>query len=418
MNIKYKVDVCVVGGGAAGVSAAISAKNAGAKVLLLERNPYFGGQATHSNVTAYCGFYTRGENFDQVVKGFGQTVLERLRKYGDPAVPYRSPATGNVSVRFDPETVKLVMDDLIEESGIDFLLHTRVINAEVEDNDIKYITCIDDEETYLVEAKSFIDCSGDANLAHLAGLETVWGNEEGKTQMASLSCRVDRLPAMEEINPKDLTKAIIEGKEEGRPYLFKEKGLIIKVPSEDYGFLTIPSVFVNDLKGSTLTKKEIELRHQALSYVELFKEKIPYLKDMRLVSTGPMLGARETRRIIGESTLLYEHVMECQKPSDSVARGGWTPEIHKDEKNYDFYNLPDNDYFGIPLSVLRSKDLNNLWMAGRIISTDSYTHGSVRVMGTGFATGQASGVAAALQSKNNMSIEKVQQELLKQGALI
>lgn len=418
MRIKYEVDVCVVGGGAAGMAAAVGAKRAGASVLLIERNPYYGGQATHSNVTAYCGFHTRGENPDQVVRGIGEEVLQKIRDYGEEVLPYRSKATGNVSIRFNPETIKLAFDDLIVESGIKHLLHTQVIDVEIADKKIISITCIDDEEKYKVIAKSFIDCTGDANIVHMAGFDTMWGNEEGRTQMASLSCRIDQLEPNEEINPVELTNAIIKGKEEGVPYLYKEKGLIIKVPYANYGFLTIPSVFIDDLGGETMTDKEINLRKQAQSYVSIFKKDVPALKNVRLVTTGPTIGIRESRRMYGDSILTYEQIMSCEKPDDSVARGGWSPEIHKDNTNYDFHHLPDNEYFGIPLSVLHSKDLENLWAAGRLISCDSYTHGSVRVMGTGFATGQAAGVASALQSKGIVSVKAVQQELLKQDALI
>ena len=102
MERNIKCDVAVLGGGAAGVAAALAASKAGAKTVLIERNPYFGGQATNSQVTAYCGFFTRGENYDQVVEGIGGEVLKRLEKYGTNIHPRPSKSTGNVSVSFNP----------------------------------------------------------------------------------------------------------------------------------------------------------------------------------------------------------------------------------------------------------------------------------------------------------------------------
>lgn len=114
MQRHIECDVAVVGGGAAGIAAAIGASRAGARTVLIERNPYFGGQATNSQVTAYCGFFTRGENYDQVVQGIGGEVLKKLEAYGTNIHPRPSKSTGNVSVSFNPEYVKLVMDQMLK----------------------------------------------------------------------------------------------------------------------------------------------------------------------------------------------------------------------------------------------------------------------------------------------------------------
>ena len=114
-----------------------------------------------------------------------------------------------------------------------------------------------------------------------------------------------------------------------------------------------------------------------------------------------------------------EEIILAPKSDDSIARGAWSPEMHKSNTSIKYTHIPDNEYFSIPLGCLKVRDAKNLWAAGRTISTDSLALGSVRVMGTGFATGQAAGVAAALTLQNeNYDVKKVQEELLKQGALI
>ncbi len=418
MERVYDYDVAVMGGGSAGVAAALAASRTGAKTILVERNPYFGGEATHSQVTSYCGFYTRGEHPDQVVQGIGEEVLAGLRKYGADTAPTISKSTGNASIRFNPELVKLVLDDLMVESDVKYLLHATMIDVKKEDEKITEILCMDDEGHFTIRAKAFVDATGNGNLVHLAGIKMNWGNEQGLTQQASLAFKLDNLPRTD-ILMSDLETAIKKGKEQGIVGLEKEKGLIIKIPSENYGYCTIPSKVLTGLDAETLTAAEIELRKQVNAYATAFKNNIPSLAEIRVAQSGPSIGIREARRINGEVTLIGEEIIHAPKSEDSIARGGWSPEIHRSNTELNYTHIPDNEYFSIPIGALKVKDAQNLWAAGRLISTDSVALGSVRVMGTGFATGQAAGVAAALTlDSEHYDVKKVQEELLKQGALI
>lgn len=204
---NYEYDVAVVGGGSAGVANALASSRTGAKTILIERNPYFGGEATHSQVTSYCGFYTRGAKPDQVVKGIGEEVLIRLRGYGANTEPTISKSTGNASIRFNPELVKLVLDDLMLESSVKYLLHAEVIDVNINNDKIEKLTCIDDEGHFTIKAKVFIDATGNGNLTNLAGVKTLWGNEQGITQQASLVFKLDNLPRTD-ILMSDLESAI------------------------------------------------------------------------------------------------------------------------------------------------------------------------------------------------------------------
>lgn len=117
MNQTNRYDVIVAGGGSAGVAAALGALKAGAKVLLIERGGSLGGQATNANVASYCGFYTRGENARQVVKGIGQEVLEKLKEVGIHTVLKKS-STGNSIITFDEEELKYALDCLTEDLSL------------------------------------------------------------------------------------------------------------------------------------------------------------------------------------------------------------------------------------------------------------------------------------------------------------
>ena len=415
---NYTYDVVVIGGGSAGVAAALGASRTGAKVAIVERHGNFGGQAVNSQVTAYCGFYTRGSEPTQVVKGVGEEVLAKLREYGQNTKPIISASTGNASIRFDPELLKWALDDLMSESNVDIYLHSSLIDVVEDNNRLQAVKCIDEEGHFMLSAKSFVDASGNANLVNLAGIETEWGDETGAVQQTSLSFRLDNLPN-EDIMMKDIANAIYLGKQQGIQNLEKEKGMIIKIPNESYGYCTIPSIVLKDLSSKEMSHAEISLRKQVKAYTQAFKENMKGFENIKVVNSGPEIGVREARRIIGDVKLIGTEIVSGPKRDDSIARGGWSPEMHRSNVDLEYTHIPDNDYFSIPLGSLRVANVENVWASGRMVASDSLALGSVRVMGTGFATGHAAGVAAALTLSNtHYDIVKIQEELVRQGALI
>lgn len=415
--LTKECDVLIVGGGISGLSAAISASETGNKVILIERNPYFGGQATHSLVTSFCGFYTRGMHPDLIVGGVGKKVLEKLVDFGFDITAHPSKSTGNSSIKFDPEILKIILDELMSKSDVDFYLHTNLIGVNKDNNSISSVICLDDEDIFEIKAKAYIDATGNANLVSLADIETKWGDEHGDVQQSSLSFRLDNLPRREILN-SELETAIKKAKKAGIPNLHKEKGMIIKSIEANYGYCTIPSVKLKNLSGKEKTYAEIELRKQMYSYAKAFKKFIPDFKEIQIVTSGPEIGVREARRIIGKEQLAGIDVLSGKKCKTSIGRAGWSPEIHKNDTSLEYTYIADNDYADIPLGVLEVKECTNLWAAGRIISSDPMAFGSIRVMGTGFATGQAAGIAAAMFCMNQYNYDRIKQELLKQGALI
>ena len=410
-------DVVVVGGGSAGVASAIAASRCGCKTLLIERNAYLGGQATNAWVSAFCGFFTKGELPTQCVKGIGDEVLQRLKDYGEDINYVINPSTKNASIRFHPEILKLVLDDLILESAMDVRLCTTLIDVNVNNQKIESIIVMDDDDKYLVEAKVFIDTTGDANLLNSAHIQTMWGDQSHHVQQSSLSCLVDNLPS-DEIKIETIESAIKQAKANGATHLDKERGMIIKVKGDTYGYMTIPSIELNNLSGSTLTQSLIELRKKGNAYVKALKQYAPNFNNVNLKSSAPYLGIRESRRMVGKTMIQGEDVLKAEKSKDSIARAGWPVEMHKNS-GLSYQSICDNDYFGVPLGALVSKDITNLLAAGRCISCDSVALASLRVMGTSFATGQAAGVAAAYYARTNqLDVEAIQEELIKQNALI
>ncbi len=419
MNRVYDYDVAVIGGGTAGVAAAVGAAAAGARTLLVERNPYLGGEATHSGVGAFCGFYSCGENPVKVVAGAGDRILAEMEALG-PTVDYIVSATGNKNINFQTEYLKCAMENLLDKEGADCLLHSRMIGAVKEGDRICSIQCADDEGTFEVRAAAFVDASGDANLAHLAGAQTVWGDGGGGVQAATLPFRLSGVDTSCDMSPAAVERAVKMAKEAGIPHLTKEKGFILKKEGSQIVSVLLPSVIPRGMTAADLTFMERDTRKQVLYYVKALKAYMPGMENCELAVIGPAIGLRESRKLAGRETITAEDVLSRRKREDSVARGGWKPEIHKDvNKMATYLEVAGGSYFDIPLGALQSGNICNLYGAGRMVSADEAAFAAVRVMGTCFATGHAAGVGAACQAlKGCAGIEHVRNELKRQGALI
>lgn len=409
-------DVAVVGGGPAGIAAAVAARRQGARVVLIERHPCFGGNATSASVASFCGFYTRGAQPDVAVAGIGGEVIERLAKVGD-STEVSSSSSGNTTVKFNPEDLKAVLDDVMADEGVGALLHATFAGCACAGGEISSIDCVDDEGRFTVRAAQYVDATGNAALAASAGVPTQWGDAQGVVQQASLVFRLDGLPARV-IDPSELREAIIAGKKAGIVGLSKEGGVIIKFDDATYGFCTIPSTPLADLSARTLTAVERNLRHQARTYAEAFRRFIPDMAGATVSHTGPTVGLRESRRVCGEACITGDAILAGEKRDDSVARAAWSPEIHSTSLEPRFEHIPDNDYASIPWGALKAERVRNLWVAGRCISCDPLALASVRVMGTSFATGHAAGVSAALAVAGTPDVQDVRRVLREQHALL
>lgn len=419
MSRLYQYDVVVVGGGTAGVAAAVGAAKTGAKTLLIERNAYLGGEATHSGVGAFCGFYSCGENPVRVVEGVGQLVLDEMEALG-PTVDYIISATGNRNINFQPEYLKCAMDNLLEKEHVDYFLHTSVIQAETEEGKIISIQCTDDEGVFQVTARAFVDASGDANLSHLSGAHLVWGGDDGYPQAATMPFRLSGVDTSCDMTPAAVEAAVVKAKKAGIKNLTKEKGFILKKENSNIVCVLLPSVIPNGLTAQEMTRMERETRKQVLSYVQALRMFMPGMEHCELAVIGPSIGFRETRKLVGKEIVTVDDVLSRKKCANGVARGGWKPEIHKDvNKMATYLEVKEGSYFDIPLGALQSENISNLYGAGRMISADEAAFAAVRVMGTCFATGHAAGVGAACQALDGtVEVGHIQNELRRQGALI
>lgn len=414
-------DVVIAGGGAGGVGAAIGAAQAGARVALVEKYGFLGGAATNAQVLAYCGFYHQGDEPIQAVAGAGEQLLTEMRKLGVDCAPYHSPTTSNWIVLLDPERLKVALDRLLAAHGVDVMLHSRVAAAERTGDAIERVTVAAMDGRFNLTARSFVDASGDANLALVAGVPMRLGDGEGRLQAYTMPLRIGGLAPDTKIDRAQICKAVeIYNSKSPYPIHRTDGGIYTRVPSSsDFWWLVIDRD-MPDLSWQSFTKAEQSAREMGLLLVDVLRENLPGFENAWMAQTGPQIGVRETRHPAARYEIRHDDVVSGKLHAHGIARAAWPIELHSEAGKPIYEHVGGAGYYHIPLEALQARGLNNLWYAGRVIGADPQAYGSTRVMGTAFATGEAAGVAAALTARQGAApqAETVRDVLQTQGALI
>ncbi|GAC1402965.1 MAG: hypothetical protein NVSMB64_03680 [Candidatus Velthaea sp.] len=412
-------DVIVAGGGAAGVAAAIGAAQAGARVALIERAPFLGGAATLSNVLTYCGFWTQSDPPLRCVGGVGATALDTIGRYDGYDGPVRMSSSNVVVALLDPEAVKIALDRVCEEAGVDVLLHAMIVGAAGPDGRIETVDVHDHGGTHRFAAAAFVDASGDADLAAYAGAATRYGGTDGSVQNGTLAVRFGGIAKDADVHRAIWQRAIRDGKARGLRELTKEYGLVTRLPGSNdvLAFLADEAFDARDARS--MSNAERSGRRQAWAYLEAIRA-LPGHERAYLVATGPAIGIRESRHIVAVEQLRAAEIEAGVVPPESIALGGWPVEYHAGPGEPNVWRrIREDGAYGIGLPTLCSISHANLFSAGRTIDADAYAFASARVMGTAFATGHAAGVAAAHTARAGaVNSTTVRAELLRQNALI
>ncbi len=416
-----KYDVIVAGGGSAGVAAAVGAARAGARTLLVERGPCLGGAATLRNVLTYCGIHTRQNPPRQVVHGVAEEVLTALRAEGAVTEPQRF---NGVCVVFDPEAVKRVLDALCAAAGVEVRLHSHVTEARREGRRVTAVRVAGHRGLTDLHADAFVDATGEADLAVFAGADVRYGND-GMVQNGSLGVRFGGIPPRADVSRAQVSAAVHAARARGVEPLVSANGLVARLPVSGDVIAYVVDEGYDARDAADVSRAEASARRQARAYLEVVRS-LPGCEGAYIVSTGPEIGTRESRHITGRYRLSADEVLGGARFPDAIAVGAWPVEYHPGPGVPSQWLFIDDDgYYEIPLRTLCSADTDNLFAAGRNVDGDRLAGGSLRVMGTAFATGQAAGVAAARTARDNASAarapyaryaEEVREELLRQGA--
>ena len=323
---------------------------------------------------------------------------------------------------FEPEGLKVVLDDLTTSLGIQVLLHCVVVGGRRLQGKLQAVEVQERRGRRMIYAKAFVDCSGDGDLAFHSGASTRYGNH-GHINMGSLGTRFGGL---QNANPTSALwrDAILAAKSTDprlRKVIPRNVGVLLKLPQSGDVCTYMASAMYDARNSASIAAAEREGRKQARVYLNILR-KLPGHEKMYLVSTGPNFGTRESRHINARYQLTEADIMQEQTFQDTVAIGAWFMEWHDSSKPDWPINLkgPPKGTFDIPLRCLHSEDTFNLFCAGRCTDGDKVASSAIRVLGTALATGQAAGAAAAICSISGIEpdAEHVRKALIIQGALL
>ena len=424
-------DVVVVGGGPGGIPAAIAAARQGAKVLLVERNGFLGGNMTIGlPLLAYLD-----KDGNQVIKGIAQEFIDRLTELGACSPHHWCPMHDSVTI-YDDEVFKVVALDMCIKAGVEILLYTQVIDTNVENGELKSVTLFGKGRKMEAEAKIFIDATGDGDVGYMAGARFEKGpNNNGKLQPPTLMCTIDgvdeeKVVAYLDEHPEEtilaptievgpgynaayyrsnpdhhvmvaFRKKFTELKEQG--ILPVDRDTLISIQTLTPGRVNLNCTRHKGIDGSDvkdLTRATIDGHFQNLKLIEVLREYIPGFENARLVRFYPFLGVRETRRFAGIDTLTEEDLLNGVIDETAVGLGSYIIDIHDGAGASTICKkvMP----YGIPYGSTVSADISNLMFAGRCGSMDSVAMSSLRVMPPLMAMGQGAGVGAALAIKKGV----------------
>jgi hypothetical protein len=399
------VDVCVIGAGSAGSTAAIAAARTGASVLLVDRLPFLGGTSTAVLDTFY-GFYTPGSAARKVVGGIGDDVVGALRVLG-PVIERPNTYGAGTGVTYLAEHLKVVWEDLVTTSGARVLLHALLQDVEVRDRRVTSAVLATRAGLARVIAKVFIDASGDADLCAFGGFGFETAGELDPAQTLTTTFRMANVDLEAR---RTLTKAAFhdlmeEAAERGGYDLPRREGSdhITPVDGVAATIMTRLDSYRRDADGRIvnttdpwfLTEAEMAGRRQALEYVRFLRDRVPGYERASLVALGTQIGVRETRRVYGDYRLTRDDVLGVRGFDDGIGLCGAPIEDHHAGADTVWQYLPDGAAVGIPYRTLVVRDAANVLVAGRCFSATHDAHASVRSMAQCMAMGQAAGIAAA-----------------------
>ena len=412
-----KYDVIVVGGGFAGVSAALSAARTGAKVLIVEKSNCLGGAASNCLVNPFMSNSTRLNGKRQSLsQGIFKEILTKLKKH--------SALKGSA---FHEEELKRILSESVLEAGIDLLFHAYIFEAKKQGNKIESITVATKSGKLELHSDYFIDATGDAQVAFLADCPTTLGREpDHLCQPMTLCFRVGNVNIRRfGRSVKRLQLAHAQALANGEFINPRENILYFYTPIPNVvHFNTTRVVKKNPTNPFEVTEAEILARKQVYEIYEFMKKHADGLENSFLMMTAAEIGVRESRMIIGDYVLTEKDCKACTKFEDAIAACNYDIDIHNPEgTGTSHYYFPQGEYYTIPYRSLIPQTVDNMLVAGRCISSDHGAQASYRIMPTVCCIGEAAGCAIALAVKDNVSVrdidvKKLQDLLTKNGAFI
>jgi hypothetical protein len=460
--VLAETDVLVIGGGTAGVAAALAATRMGARTIVVEAGSCLGGTMTAGLIDNALSFTRFSRLARRDVRGILAEIVARMNALGAMGPPAHSMknldfAGGDFTAeildqtqRHDPEILKIVLIHMLEEAKVRILLRSQVDEVLRDGNRMTGVLLATKAGRRAILARVVVDATGDADVAAFSGAEFQCGHpDDGHTETVTLLFRVggveeECLRVHGDVWFDALQRACDAGELHLPNYASREKTpynlgslrpcRIGKAPIWSINLDMKIEMDVTDPWQLSATQNEC--MKSVWEYLQFLRKYIPGCSGVYLIDTAELLGVRDSRRIVGEYVLAWRDIGAGRKFSDTIASSAIVIDLHDhliadrpDEPvprhlwtaKRKPWGPPRGDYYDIPYRCLLPRGIDNLLVAGRCISTDYQAVGATRLIPICMQTGQAAGTAAALAALGNIvprkvDIRRLQQELLRQGA--
>jgi len=440
-------DVVVCGGGPAGSAAAIAAARSGAKTLLVEGQGQLGGMGTSGLVSHWlggrmndCRRWAVGGIFRELsLRGVERGVAVLPEPEPDGVSPRGWQRAGQLvaGVPFDPYGMAALLDDVLAEAGVEVLFFTRVVDVVTAEDRIRHIITHNKSGFQAVGAATVIDATGDADVAALSGCPTVLGREEDRLMTpVTLQMHMDHVDV-------DALKAYVNARNKGGYRWLDEIQALMDQGDWPFTYnrlitvqLTEPDVFMvntsrltgfDGTDGASVSRAMAQGRRESLQLQAILSKHIPGFEQARIKAVAPLLGVRETRRIVGDFALSVDDLVSGRAFADTIGFSayGWDLPDPKRPSYQPFHEqrVHTPELTPIPYRVMLPRGIANLICPGRAVSCERDVLGPLRVMAPCMAMGEAAGTAAAQSVQGDrpfraLDIATLQDALRHRGAIL
>ncbi|MDR3220809.1 MAG: FAD-dependent oxidoreductase [Candidatus Accumulibacter sp.] len=409
--LAYETEVLVLGGGPAGVAAAVAAARSGMKTMLVERYGFCGGMATAGMSGAICGLFTssKSQKPEQLAHGFAGEFYHHLQ--GRNAVSDPFPFGDTRIVMHDPFVWKEIADDLLLESGVNILFHTLFSDVIMQDGRIEAVVIENKKGRQVIGARYFIDATGDGDVCFRSGVPCSFG-KDGVVQYPTMVFRMNGVDL-----PKAVSHPVHELEEwveqaDGKGYTLPRKHIYL-LPSPRPGevLCNVTAISREDKRplystvAEDMTWAEIQGRRQIREYERFLRDKVPGFEHAQINDVATQIGIRQSRTVACRGKLMNDDVFCARKSERSIAKSAWCIEAHGADGILMFY-LQD-DYYDIPYDAIVPQGVPNLITAGRSLCAEHEALASARVTAQCFLMGYAAGKAASLACRRNIGFADV-----------
>ncbi len=400
---RIEVDICVLGAGISGVSAALEAARLGRHVALVDGLPALGGQAVNSIVGTFCGLFSNGSHGYQVTHGIADDILRELGAQG--MLHYRYGPVTTV-VMYDEVALSRWVEEAVRQAGITVLLGAMLQAVQRDGDRIRTVDLLTRYGPLRVAATGFVDATGDAALAWEAGFDCREPDVPSfGTQMVVLE-NIDEAaaPPREQVPERARAKAAEYG-------LARTDGFAFVFPGRATALVNLTHI-ETPLEPVAASRIALEGKAQADRVVAFLRAEFPAAFGKARVRAYGFPGIRQTRWIVGRQQLSVDDVRAGTRFPDAIARTGWPIELHDRVEGYIWQPFPEDHLHWVPLGSLIPREADNLLAVGRCIDADNAALSSVRVMGPCIAMGAAA--AHALDLAGAGSVQQLDFAALRQ----